>query len=115
MKKTVVLIMALILAFTLAACSSGPDISPAIDAYNEASTAFQAATELINANLDRFGDESYQVFVTMNESLTMYGEQLRDENTKFTEEELSEMINWLKEAKTWAETVIDDIESQLEG
>ena len=62
MKKLFPLLLVLVMCVSLVACG-GPDKQPAIDEFNEASTAFDALVAIINKDIESYPDEVIEVMV----------------------------------------------------
>ena len=101
MKKLVSLLLALVICLSLAACG-GPDKQPAIDAHNNAATAINALTELINADPAAYADYvDFEEMESLIELLNQCGEYL--ENGKDLEQEdLDEWVEVCQEVEQWA-------------
>lgn len=110
MKKLIALALALILCLSMVACG-GPDKQPAIDAFNKASTAFDAVAKTINENIDAYDEE---VITTMTEmaNVMLQHKQLLEGDDEISQEKLDEMIKWYGEVEAWVATVKAELESQ---
>ncbi len=110
MKKLVALLLAVIMCFALVACG-GPDRQPAIDAFNEASTAFDALANEVNTNPDAYSQE---VFDTLNEmaDVMIQHKELLEGDEEISQEKLDEMIAWYGEVNDWVASVEAELAAQ---
>jgi len=99
MKKLLSLLLTLVMCLSLVACG-GPDRQPAIDEFNEASTAFDALVEIINKDIEAYPQEVIDLMVEMSEALTLHKETLESDE-ELTEEKLNEMIEWYNVVDQW--------------
>lgn len=99
MKKMLYLLLTLVMCLSLVACG-GPDRQPAIDEFNEASTAFDALVEIINKDIEAYPQEVIDLMVEMSEALTLHKETLESDE-ELTEEKLNEMIEWYNVVDQW--------------
>jgi len=99
MKKLLTLLLTLVMCLSLVACG-GPDRQPAIDEFNEASTAFDALVEIINKDIEAYPQEVIDLMVEMSEALTLHKETLESDE-ELTEEKLNEMIEWYNVVDQW--------------
>lgn len=79
---------------------SGADKQPAIDAFNQTSTAFNAVAEAINADLESYPSEIIDVMNEMSTSLTAIGELLSGDDI-LTEELVQELVDQLTDIEAW--------------
>ena len=107
MKKLFPLLLVLVMCVSLVACG-GPDKQPAIDEFNEASTAFDALVAIINKDIESYPDEVIEVMVEMSEVLTLHKETLESDE-EITEEQLNEMIEWYNTVDQWVIDVKKDL------
>lgn len=107
MKKLFSLLLVLVMCVSLVACG-GPDKQPAIDEFNEASTAFDALVAIINKDIESYPDEVIEVMVEMSEVLTLHKETLESDE-EITEEQLNEMIEWYNTVDQWVIDVKKDL------
>lgn len=101
MKKrlgTLLLIMTML--FSLAACGS-VDKQPAIDAFNSASTAFDAVANKVNAQSDAYSQELIAAMNEKADTMLAYKDQLEGEE-KLTKDQVTEMVQIFAEVKEWA-------------
>lgn len=108
MKKVVALLLAVMMCFALVACSA-PDKQPAIDAFNEASTAFDALANEINANPDAYAQDVFDTMNEMADVMTQHKELLESDE-EITQEKLDEMIAWYGDVLEWVESVKTELE-----
>ena len=108
MKKLFSFLLVMVMCVSLAACG-GPDKQPAIDEFNEASTAFDALVAIINKDIESYPDEVIEVMVEMSEVLTLHKEKLESDE-EFTEEMLNEMIEWYNTVDQW----VIDVKKELD-
>ena len=90
MKKLIALMLVLAMCLSLLAWG-GPDVQPAIDAYNEVSENFNKFADIANENLDDFTDEDIELLNGCADVLNEYADKLENE-TEFTQEEIDEMV-----------------------
>lgn len=100
MKKFAALFIILVICLSLVACG-GPDVQPAIDAFNQASNAFDEIAVTINADPNAYDPEVIDVMIEMADMLAQHKELL-ESGQDFTEESLNEMIAWYGDVVTWA-------------
>lgn len=93
MKKILTIVLALMMCLSMAACSSGPDKKPAIEAFNAASNAHAALATAINENPEGVTDETIASLTEIAEMLAEHKTAL-ESNKAFTQEELDSMIEW---------------------
>ena len=91
MKKLVALLLAVMMCFALVACGGGVDRQPAIDAFNEASTAFDEVAAEINANPDAYAQDVFDTMNEMADVMTQHKALLEGEE-EISQEKLDEMI-----------------------
>ncbi len=100
MKKIIALMIAVITAFSLVACSGGADKQPAIDAFNQVNTAFNEVVAVINANPDDYTEDVINSFTQIAGVLATHKATLEGKE-KLTEEALNEMIAWYGDVEEW--------------
>lgn len=103
MKKIISMLLVMVMSVSLVACG-GPDKQPAIDAFNEASTAFNAVAVVMNENPDAFPDEAFDVMIQMSDILSQH-KALLEGDQEISEEKLNEMIAWYNEVDEWVAEV----------
>ena len=103
MKKFAALFIILVICLSLVACG-GPDVQPAIDAFNQASNAFDEIAVTINADPNAYDPEVIDVMIEMAETLAQHKTMLESDQD-FTQEDLDEMIAWYGEVVNWAAEV----------
>ena len=96
MKKLISLLLALVMCLSLVACGGGPDVQPAIDAYNQCSETYNKFVEIGNAHLEDFTEEDIAFLNGCADVLNEYAEKLESE-TEFTQEEIDEMVEMFDE------------------
>ena len=89
MKKMIALMLALVLCLALVACG-GPDVQPAIDAYNELASNYNTFVDVANQDLDSWAVEDIEFMNEVAGVITQYGETL-DGGAEFTQEQIDEM------------------------
>ena len=115
MKKFFALLLALMMCLSLSACGgSEVDTQPAIDAFNEASTAFNTLADEVNANPDAFDDEFIADLQEMSASLSEYQATL-ESGEALTEENVNDLVSAFGEVKTWADDAYVQVQEQLEA
>ena len=112
MKKLLALLLAFTMCISLAACSSGPDKQPAIDALNKASGAFNETANLINENLDLVDEELVTVCQDMSGVLTEYV-GLLESDSEIAQEDLDKIIAWCGEVEQWSKDAKSEVEAAL--
>ncbi|MDO4564790.1 MAG: hypothetical protein Q4C04_04175 [Clostridia bacterium] len=114
MKKTIALILTLVLALSLIACSSGADKQPAIDAYNEASEAYNELAELFNSYSELVDPSMLSSFEDMGDIMDSYNELLSGDQ-ELTQEQVDEIVEWCGEATGWSVQLKTQFEDFLNG
>jgi len=109
MKKLLTLVMALALCLSLTACG-GVDTQPAVDAFNAATTEFDALANEINAEIDAFDPELIALLQDMSEALTM-NKELLEGDTELTEENVAEMVQNFNEIEAWCKEVHETLDT----
>ena len=95
MKKIVALLLALVLSLSLVACG-GPDVQPAVDAYNKLAQTYNTFVEQENENLDAWAAEDVEYMNQVADVITQYGEKLSS-GAEFTQEQIDEMVEMFDE------------------
>lgn len=102
MKKLISVLLTLALCLSLAACgSSAPDKQPAVDAFNNASAAYDALVDKINPNIDSYDAEFIDIMKEMGSALTDH-KNILESDQELTEEEIQNLIGVFGEVETWA-------------
>ncbi len=109
MKKFAAWLISLTLVCSLAACGSGPDRQPAIDAFNSASDSFQELADAINANPDAYSEDVVSSVSDMADVLIQHKKLLEDENSDLDEDKLNEMIEWYSSVEDWVKQAKKDL------
>jgi ABC-type glycerol-3-phosphate transport system substrate-binding protein len=95
MKRVIALLLALVLSLSLVACG-GPDVQPAIDAYNKLAENYNTFVEQENENLDSWAEEDVEYMNEIAAVITEYGTKLSGD-TEFTQEQIDEMVGMFNE------------------
>ena len=111
MKKILALMLVLVIGMSLVACG-GPDKGPAINKFNETSTAFNAVCERIEENIDMFDESNIATMEEMTALLNQYDELLGG-NTEISQEQLDEIVQWLTQVEEWAASVDAELDAYL--
>ena len=100
MKKLMSLFMTVVLCFSLVACG-GPDMQPAIDAFNSASEVVDRLGNTLNANADAYQQE---LFDTVNEKANemLDYKAVLESGEAVTEEQIAEMMKVFAQVEAWA-------------
>ena len=107
------LLMMVVMSVMLVACG-GPDVQPAIDAFNEASTVYDRIANTINADSSSYPKELFDAMNEKADKLSEYKKTLENEDT-FTEEQIADMIKIFEEIEAWAvetEGKLDELKIQ---
>ena len=97
MKKLIAFVLVLVMCLSLVACG-GPDKNTAIDAFNEANTAFAELANKVNADNDLVSAEDVEVLQEISEKTIEYSDLLKSDE-EISEEKIKEIVNWGKEVK----------------
>lgn len=97
MKKLIAFVLVLVMCLSLVACG-GPDKNTAIDAFNEANTAFAELANKVNADNDLVSAEDVEVLQEISEKTIEYSDLLKSDE-EISEEKINEIVNWGKEVK----------------
>ena len=97
MKKLIAFVLVLVMCLSLVACG-GPDKNTAIDAFNEANTAFAELANKVNADNDLVSAEDVEVLQEISEKTIEYSALLKSDE-EISEEKINEIVNWGKEVK----------------
>ncbi len=108
MKKLFTLLLSLIMCLSLVACG-GVDKQPAIDAFNNASNAFDKLANEINADIEAYPQELIAVMNEMADAMNEH-KTILESDQELTEEQIAEMISAFAEVENWAV----ETEGQLE-
>ena len=108
MKKLLTLLLALAICLSLAACS-GVDTQPAVDAFNSASTAFDALANKVNAEPGAYRQDFVDSMVDMSTVLTEYKTMLEGGDS-LTEEDVTALVQEFNDIEAW----VNDVDANLE-
>lgn len=108
MKKSISVLLALVLCLCLVACG-GPDKQPAIDAHNKAGAAFNEVADILNADPETYADLIAEM-APLSDMLNQCGEYLST-STDITQDALDEWVGVCGEIEQWAK----DVKAELEG
>ncbi|MBQ4538637.1 MAG: hypothetical protein II995_03405 [Oscillospiraceae bacterium] len=134
MKKLVALLIAMAMTLSLAACggssdqpaapaapaaptaSAAPtlDKQDAIDAFNKASTIYDALVNKMNAEIELYPADLIEVMNEMADAM-IENKEILESDQELTEENVKEMIAAFAEVEKWAvdtEAVLDDLKAQ---
>lgn len=100
MKKMCAFLMAMVMSLSLVACG-GVDIQPAIDAFNNASTAYDAVSNKVNAEIGAYPEEFIDTMNELADTMLEYKAVL-ESGEELTEEQVNEMITVFAEVEKWA-------------
>lgn len=100
MKRMYAVLMTLVMCISLVACG-GVDKQPAIDAFNNASTAFDDLVNKMNANIDAYPQELIDVMNEMANGM-LENKEILESDMELTEEQINEMIAAFAEVEKWA-------------
>ena len=100
MRKIIAFLMMMVMCFTLVACG-GPDVQPAIDAFNSASDVFDRLGNTLNANAEAYPQELFDAVNAKAEEMIAYKEVL-ESGEEFTEEQIAEMVEVFAGVEAWA-------------
>lgn len=114
MKKLISLLLTVIICVSITACGgSTPDKQPAIDAFNNATTAYDALVDKINPNIDDYEQELIDIMIEMGDALTEHKNILESDQT-YTEEEIKELVGIFGEVEAWAKNTDSILDSYIE-
>lgn len=99
MKKLTAFLMMVVMCFTLVACG-GPDVQPAIDAFNSASDVFDRLADTLNANADAYPQELFDAMNAKADEMMAYKEVL-ESGEELTEEQIAEMLEVFAGVEAW--------------
>lgn len=112
MKKFLALLLSIIMVMSLAACgSSGPDKQPAVDAFNSASTAYDALVDKINPNIDAYPQELIDIMQEMGSALAEH-KNILESDQQLTEEQIKDLTAVFGKVEAWAketEPMLDNL------
>lgn len=80
MKKLLILMMALAMTLSLAAC--GVDNSAAADAFNSTNDQFNSVVDLFNNNLDKMDQETQDAMQSVSDALAAFKAEIESEDLK---------------------------------
>jgi len=100
MKRFIALLMTIVMAISLVACTKGPDRQPAIDAFNKANDAFTEVFTVIKENPDEYTEDVLAVLNSISDGFAQQKTLLEGEE-KLTEETMADMIAWYGEVEKW--------------
>lgn len=100
MKKVTAFFVMVAMCFALVACG-GPDVQPAIDAFNSASDVFDRLGNTLNTNADAYPQELFDTMNAKADEMIAYKEVL-ESGEELTEEQVAEMIEVFAGVEAWA-------------
>ena len=119
MKKIVGILMVMLLSVTLVACG-GVDKQPAIDAFNNATSVYDALVNEINADISAYPQELIDVMMEMSEAL-LENKSVLEGDQELTQEQIDSMIaafgnveNWAKETSSELANLKNVVEEETE-
>lgn len=110
MKKLTALLLAMVMCLGLVACGENPN-QPVIDAFNAASTAYDAVANTINENIEAYPQELIDVMNEMADSM-LEVKELLESDVEIPAENAAELIANLADVEAWANDVyasLDDM------
>lgn len=107
MKKFVGILMVMLLSVTLVACG-GVDKQPAIDAFNNATSVYDALVNEINADISAYPQELIDVMMEMSEAL-LENKSVLEGDQELTQEQIDSMIAAFGDVENWAKETSSEL------
>ena len=107
MKKLVGILMVMLLSVTLVACG-GVDKQPAIDAFNNATSVYDALVNEINADISAYPQELIDVMMEMSEAL-LENKAILEGDQELTQEQIDAMIAAFGSVEKWAKETSSEL------
>lgn len=107
MKKFVGFLMVMLLSVTLVACG-GVDKQPAIDAFNNATSVYDALVNEINADISAYPQELIDVMMEMSEAL-LENKSVLEGDQELTQEQIDSMIAAFGDVENWAKETSSEL------
>lgn len=107
MKKLVGILMVMLLSVTLVACG-GVDKQPAIDAFNNATSVYDALVNEINADISAYPQELIDVMMEMSEAL-LENKAVLEGDQELTQEQIDSMIAAFGDVENWAKETSSEL------
>ena len=107
MKKIVGILMVMLLSVTLVACG-GVDKQPAIDAFNNATSVYDALVNEINADISAYPQELIDVMMEMSEAL-LENKSVLEGDQELTQEQIDSMIAAFGDVENWAKETSSEL------
>ena len=107
MKKIVGILMVMLLSVTLVACG-GVDKQPAIDAFNNATSVYDALVNEINADISAYPQELIDVMMEMSEAL-LENKAILEGDQELTQEQIDSMIAAFGDVENWAKETSSEL------
>ena len=107
MKKFVGILMVMLLSVTLVACG-GVDKQPAIDAFNNATSVYDALVNEINADISAYPQELIDVMMEMSEAL-LENKAVLEGDQELTQEQIDAMVAAFGDVEKWAKETSSEL------
>ena len=107
MKKLVGILMVMLLSVTLVACG-GVDKQPAIDAFNNATSVYDALVNEINADISAYPQELIDVMMEMSEAL-LENKAILEGDQELTQEQIDAMVAAFGDVEKWAKETSSEL------
>ena len=107
MKKIVGILMVMLLSVTLVACG-GVDKQPAIDAFNNATSVYDALVNEINADISAYPQELIDVMMEMSEVM-LENKAVLEGDQELTQEQIDAMIAAFGNVEKWAKETSSEL------
>ena len=107
MKKLVGILMVMLLSVTLVACG-GVDKQPAIDAFNNATSVYDALVNEINADISAYPQELIDVMMEMSEVM-LENKAVLEGDQELTQEQIDAMIAAFGSVEKWAKETSSEL------
>ena len=107
MKKIVGILMVMLLSVTLVACG-GVDKQPAIDAFNNATSVYDALVNEINADISAYPQELIDVMMEMSEAL-LENKAILEGDQELTQEQIDAMVAAFGDVEKWAKETSSEL------
>ena len=108
MKKLFTLLLAVALCLSIAACG-GVDKQPAIDAFNNASDAYDKLVDEMNTNIEAYPPELIEVMTEMGDAMRE-NKAILESDQELTEELVAQMVSAFGEVQAWSEETFGSLD-----